>query len=760
MNPITSIVSIVLALTLFSPACAGKHPEIGAHTATHVRGLCPEKILNDVASGLTDFEKRASHYTKDEWNFVLGYAHYRHGNWREAEEFLSRSASKMQSISDHIIYYRGVAANRTGRHTEALGFLDTLQSDSVWIHESRLERARALIPLGRYAEARRVLVNYKTLANEQKAFDADRLIVQTYIDEKDASHATNHLMSLAISSDSKEKLKELGGLIDEVKKRFHNDINAWLSKPIQQYRLAENFANRSQWDEAANILEKITSNHKLEGVMLTRARWLLARCYRSIHRYDDAIRLMEGLVKDPNAGDFLDNILSTLATTYTKNNDYAKAISLREKMMDEAPPHSNTAALMAFKIAFLYMDEGKYTGAIPFWRKAISLGGSKRTEAMWYLAWCNHMSDKDAEAISIINDMMGKSGRKSGIHDRLLYWSGRLLEKMGRKDEARKNFEGVIYNHPGGYYAELSRRRLNGDKRSVTNFISVDGPQKTRDFSQVPPPDYRRAGRGPRLATGGQAGAPTYQPAGKQGPRRTGAQGQVFSSHLGRAVVFDRLGLREEAARELRASSFGTSRDMIEIASRNFAHDVVYRFTEGRHYKQLKTSWPLGDLPRPIWEGALPRAYEPLTSWLTADSEIDPMFVWAIMRNESAFKPWVISPAGAVGLMQMMPTTANRLVRENGMEEVDRRDLYRPAQNIALGIAYLKKLSRLFPSNPVAWIASYNAGEEAVGRWLKNGPTDDIEEWIEEIPYDETNLYVKKVLVSYWKYQRLYRALE
>jgi soluble lytic murein transglycosylase len=62
----------------------------------------------------------------------------------------------------------------------------------------------------------------------------------------------------------------------------------------------------------------------------------------------------------------------------------------------------------------------------------------------------------------------------------------------------------------------------------------------------------------------------------------------------------------------------------------------------------------------------------------------------------------------------------------------------------------------MFPGNEAAVIASYNAGEQAVDRWLKNGSFNDIEEWIEEIPYSETNLYVKKVLNSYWDYQRLY----
>jgi len=107
--------------------------------------------------------------------------------------------------------------------------------------------------------------------------------------------------------------------------------------------------------------------------------------------------------------------------------------------------------------------------------------------------------------------------------------------------------------------------------------------------------------------------------------------------------------------------------------------------------------------------------------------------------------------------MQLMPTTANRMMGESGDNRIDRRDLYRPAINIMLGTQYLKILDEMFPGNSVAVIASYNAGEEAVARWLANGRMNDIEEWIEEIPYSETNLYVKKVLASYWNYKRLYK---
>ncbi|MFH0798797.1 MAG: tetratricopeptide repeat protein [Pseudomonadota bacterium] len=721
------ITCIILTVFCFSgTACAAKRVAGGAArpAGKAPAAQMPDSSLEDVAAGLSDFEKRASHYSRDEWNFVLGYAHYRHGRWKDAEELLHNAAAKLPAVADHVVFYRAVCALNLGRPAEALDLLDELQGDhpdSVWLSKAKVERARALIALKRYNEARKALEDYKKQGDAEKDFDADLLIARSFIDEGDGDGAANLVRSLAISADSEEKLAELKGLVDEVKTRFRVDIRAWLDEPARQFHLAESFADRMQWDEAASRLEKLVALGRIDGALFVQAKWLLARCYRSIHRYDEAIKLMEGLLSDSGSAGFSDNLLSTLATTYTKKNDYAKAIALRRRMMERAAPGSSQAAQMAFKIAFLYMDEGKYDEAIPLWRQAVGMRGAKQEEARWFLAWSCHLAGKDSEALSIIDGMLEKGARRSGIHDRLLYWKGRVLDKMGRTADARGAYSQIIEDHPSGYYAELAKRKLDGDRRDIGTFALV------KDAGRA----SARHERAPAVNVGG-------------------------SSHLARAALFDRWGLSEESGRELRAAPFSGSEEALYLASKSFAHDVAYRFAEGRYHDALKGTPGSGNPGRLIWEAAYPRAYEPLVLRLVRGSDVDPMLIWSIMRNESTFRPDVVSPAGAVGLMQLMPTTANRLAKEGGAGQVDRRDLYRPAVNAAWGVAYLKKLSGLFAANPVAWVASYNAGEEAVARWIKNGSLKDIEEWIEEIPYDETNLYVKKVLVSYWKYQRLY----
>jgi len=148
---------------------------------------------------------------------------------------------------------------------------------------------------------------------------------------------------------------------------------------------------------------------------------------------------------------------------------------------------------------------------------------------------------------------------------------------------------------------------------------------------------------------------------------------------------------------------------------------------------------------------------------------IDPFLLLAIAREESRYNPEAISPAGAIGLLQIMPSTARRLSLEikkdngsvGGEVAVEAQSwhalLTDPALNIELGAFYLSRLIKRYGVLSYA-IAAYNAGEAAVDSWLKNNYSDE-DEFIEDIPYGETINYVKRVLTTYEKYLRIYRQM-
>jgi soluble lytic murein transglycosylase len=132
-------------------------------------------------------------------------------------------------------------------------------------------------------------------------------------------------------------------------------------------------------------------------------------------------------------------------------------------------------------------------------------------------------------------------------------------------------------------------------------------------------------------------------------------------------------------------------------------------------------------------------------STLAQGADIDKAWVYAIMRQESAFIQDAKSPVGARGLMQLMPKTAESVAKELRLAIKDPDDLYQPALNLKLGTNYLNKIFRNLQENPVLATAAYNAGPWRVKSWLpKNTQPADI--WIETVPFRETREYLKRVL--------------
>ncbi|MES9926659.1 MAG: transglycosylase SLT domain-containing protein [Candidatus Thiodiazotropha sp. 6PDIVS] len=124
---------------------------------------------------------------------------------------------------------------------------------------------------------------------------------------------------------------------------------------------------------------------------------------------------------------------------------------------------------------------------------------------------------------------------------------------------------------------------------------------------------------------------------------------------------------------------------------------------------------------------------------------IDRAWVYAILRQESAFISDARSSAGARGLMQLMPNTAKEVARELKHSPLHMDDLFQPDVNIRLGTGYLNKIYRELQENPVLATAAYNAGPTRVRSWLPDQPqATDI--WIETIPFHETREYLKRVL--------------
>ena len=152
----------------------------------------------------------------------------------------------------------------------------------------------------------------------------------------------------------------------------------------------------------------------------------------------------------------------------------------------------------------------------------------------------------------------------------------------------------------------------------------------------------------------------------------------------------------------------------------------------------------------------------PFRTLVVAEAEdrgIDPYLVAGLIRRESAFSPVVVSGAGAVGLMQIVPATGRALARASGLRSFDRELLTRPEVNIHLGTRFLAELLDRFGESMPLVLAAYNAGPTRADRWRRLPESDDPELFTERVPYGETREYIRAVLVHEAVYRALYPEL-
>lgn len=136
--------------------------------------------------------------------------------------------------------------------------------------------------------------------------------------------------------------------------------------------------------------------------------------------------------------------------------------------------------------------------------------------------------------------------------------------------------------------------------------------------------------------------------------------------------------------------------------------------------------------------------------------QVDPILVAAVIYTESGFRSNVISRRGAMGLMQVMPTTAEWIAGKIGLEDFSTDMLLEPECNIEIGTWYLADLARQFGGNRLAVLAAYNGGRGSVSQWLERGIWDGSAENLEQIPFSETRTFVRRAEDAYLRYRELY----
>jgi soluble lytic murein transglycosylase len=166
---------------------------------------------------------------------------------------------------------------------------------------------------------------------------------------------------------------------------------------------------------------------------------------------------------------------------------------------------------------------------------------------------------------------------------------------------------------------------------------------------------------------------------------------------------------------------------------------------------------PPANAPAQFVEMAYPRVHFTETVRLAQKHAIDPHLIWAIIRQESRYDADAVSPAGALGLMQVTPGAAGFAAKKGKLPARAIAEILDPQKNLEFGVRVLAKNLSSFQGKLVPAVASYNADIRKVKVWVKRNGKMSQDEFIEHIPFRETRLYVKKVLAGYRAYGQLHK---
>jgi soluble lytic murein transglycosylase len=333
-------------------------------------------------------------------------------------------------------------------------------------------------------------------------------------------------------------------------------------------------------------------------------------------------------------------------------------------------------------------------------------------EALWRLGWIEYAKGEVKTAGQTWLKLTEIPGGRS-LRLPALYWAGRAQEQVAGPESAAPLYRRVLGEAPRSYYGLLAAKRV----------APVDAPDPAIRL----PAD----------------------------PREALADDPGFA----RADLLRRIGLVEFAVQELDDVVLRSVGDPLRLygVSGAFAQEARYHLALRILRRNFAGAAVTGHavLPRSFWEMLYPFGWRAEIYEAADRAGLDPFLVAAVVREESSYYPRAISPAGARGLMQLMPRTAQPMAELRGLAFGDGDLLDDPRVNLQLGATFLAGLLKEW-KDPRMALAAYNAGPARARQWWKDRRSDDMEAFVELIPYDETRRYVKRVILGWEEYRRIY----
>jgi len=319
-------------------------------------------------------------------------------------------------------------------------------------------------------------------------------------------------------------------------------------------------------------------------------------------------------------------------------------------------------------------------------------------DGAWYLGWIYYRKGMYREALGTFSAFTDSSSTFNASNAR--YWKARTLEKQGKTVEAQAEYTALAALTTPTYHSYLAQKKTG--KR------------------------------------------PSYQ---NMNPESISLS-STANSRKEKTMLLIRLGMLDEAKLETQKmqEEANTQEEFVLVSllySKVDDYDNSIKVAQGIGLPQANTL-------------SFPRGYKDIVKAYARKYGVDELLVYSIMREESRFRKDVVSPADAVGLMQLIPRTARTVARQIGISGFTVEMLTIPRINIEMGIYYFKQVLDEFNGDVELALASYNAGPHRAADWKVRFYGLDKDEFIEEVPFRETRNYIRRILRSYGAYKAIY----
>ena len=669
-------------------------------------------------------------------DLAAGVARLRRREFTQAEKTLREAESAGGPIAAFATLKRAEALVGLGRAPEAvatLGRSSPGRDDPVLADARVIGRARALVASGNRAEALRTLnahLGSRACRDRARvmeaasdiaaaggdaatALDNDRRI---YLEEPRSPEAVRAAAHLAAASPASRRFRARDG--EGVVSRARALIAAGDGKgALAGWTLFLTAVPESSLDTAQRLS---LAESAIEARELTRALSLLGKspvARGDARRGGLMARALMGLGRETQAVSVLRTVSEGAGA------DAANCRFLLATILDQTD-HDRDALEQFLRYARDAHD-GEHSAA-----------------ALWRGGWLAYRFGRREDARRLFETLLDRPSA-AAYHSAALYWLARTLESAGTRDRARDVFRRLEREHTRDYYGLLASARLRASAPGAT----------------TPP----TGGHAPlALRTSAASTREEDAPQGLGRPSRafcTAARAQSANAMVGAGCELETIGFYQDAEREYEAAAvIAPEKDLML----RLAELAVRRGDRASAMARFKTavpsylSVPIASIPMRYWEILYPVREGDAISDSALRRKLDPALVCGLILQESAFNPLAVSSAQAMGLMQILPGTGAEAARATGEAGFSQERLLEPGTNIRLGTWHFASLLERLNGKVELALAAYNAGETRAQRWAALFGTSDPTTFVEEIPYTETRLYVKRILSHAAMYRAIY----